>query len=134
MPEKTAAQKKAQKKYMEKFMVAQVRMERTKYTDIQAAASVAGESINAYINRAIDNQMERDASGSPSEAAEGPDSILTPATLETAQRAAEFTGETVPAFLERAAEVQAERDQRSHGMADKIAGVKHPKKGGKPNE
>lgn len=60
MAEKTEAQKKAQKRYMEKFMVAQVRMERDKYSRIQAHAEQQGQSVNAYINSAIDEKMERD--------------------------------------------------------------------------
>lgn len=60
MAEKTEAQKKAQKKYMEKFMVAQVRMEREKYSRIQAHAEQQGQSVNAYINAAIDEKMSRD--------------------------------------------------------------------------
>lgn len=60
MPEKTEAQKKAQKKYMEKFMVAQVRMERDKYSRIQSHAEAQGQSVNAYINTAIDEKMSRD--------------------------------------------------------------------------
>ena len=60
MAEKTEAQKKAQKKYMEKFMVAQVRMEREKYSRIQVHAEQQGQSVNAYINAAIDEKMCRD--------------------------------------------------------------------------
>ena len=60
MGEKTEAQKKAQQKYMEKFAVARVRMNREKYEQIQAHAETQGESVNGFINRAIDNQMERD--------------------------------------------------------------------------
>ena len=60
MPEKTEAQKKAQKKYMEKFMVAQVRMEREKYGRIQAHAEAQGQSVNAYINAAIDEKMAQE--------------------------------------------------------------------------
>ena len=125
------AQQKAVSKYMkENYDVFQIRMPKGRKETIQTAAAAAGESVNAYINTAITQRMEQDASGSPSEPFQAPGSILTPATLETAQKAAEFTGETVSAFLERAAEVQAERDQRSHGMADKIAGVKHSKERG----
>ncbi len=36
MGEKTAAQKKAQQKYMEKFAVARVRMERKRYDAVQS--------------------------------------------------------------------------------------------------
>ena len=60
MAEKTEAQKKAQKKYMEKFMVARVRMERDRYAAVQAHAEAQGESVNGFINRAIDETMERD--------------------------------------------------------------------------
>ena len=61
MPEKTEAQKKAQKKYMEKFMVAQVRMEREKYERVQTHAETQGESVNCFINRAIDHEMDMDS-------------------------------------------------------------------------
>ena len=60
MGEKTEAQKKAQQKYMEKFAVARVRMNREKYEQIQAHAEAQGESVNGFINRAIDNQMQQD--------------------------------------------------------------------------
>lgn len=65
MAEKTEAQKKAQKKYMEKFMVAQVRMERAKYERIQAHAAVCGQSVNSYINEAIDDRMAQEIPGPP---------------------------------------------------------------------
>lgn len=61
MAEKTEAQKKAQQKYMEKFAVARVRMDRAKYDAVQAHAEAQGESVNAYINKAIDQRMERDS-------------------------------------------------------------------------
>ncbi len=64
MPEKTEAQKRAQKKYMEKFTVAQIRMERDKYHAVQAHAAGQGESTTAFINRAIDETMERDNAAS----------------------------------------------------------------------
>lgn len=60
MAEKTEAQKRAQKVYMEKFAVARVRMDREKYEQIQAHAEARGESVNGFINRAIDETMERD--------------------------------------------------------------------------
>lgn len=60
MPEKTEAQKKAQQKYMEKFAVARVRMERDQYDLVQSHAESKGESVNSFINRAILAQMERD--------------------------------------------------------------------------
>lgn len=63
MPEKTEAQKKAQQKYMEKFAVARVRMERSRYERVQAHAESKGESVNGFINRAINETMEREGEG-----------------------------------------------------------------------
>ena len=65
MPEKTAAQKKAQQKYMEKFAVARVRLDREDYDLVQAHAKAMGESVNSFINRAIKETMERDGTSTP---------------------------------------------------------------------
>ena len=62
MGERTKALKKAQQKYMEKFAVARVRMGREKYEIVQAHAEAHSESVNGFINRAIDETMERDKS------------------------------------------------------------------------
>ncbi len=61
MSEKTEAQKKAQQKYMEKFAVARVRMKKEKYDIVQAHATTQNESVNGFINRAIDETMQRDS-------------------------------------------------------------------------
>lgn len=60
MGEKTEAQKRAQKAYMEKFVRVEIRMTQEKREAIQAHAEAQGESVNGFINRAIDNQMEQD--------------------------------------------------------------------------
>ena len=60
MAEKTAAQKKAQRAYMEKFAFARVRMDNELYEKVKAHAQRCGESINALINRAIMETMQRD--------------------------------------------------------------------------
>ena len=60
MAEKTDAQKRAQKVYMEKFAVARVRMDRPQYERVQAHAEAHSESVNGFINRAIQGAMERD--------------------------------------------------------------------------
>lgn len=60
MAEKTDAQKRAQKKYMEKFVEIKVRMTKDKRTLVQSHAQAQGESATAFINRAIDEAMERD--------------------------------------------------------------------------
>lgn len=58
------AQQKAVAKYMkENYDVYQIRMLKGKKTTIQAHAEAQGESLNGFINRAIDNQMERDKEG-----------------------------------------------------------------------
>lgn len=69
MGEKTEAQKKAQQKYMERFAVARVRMDRERYDAVQAHAEAHSESVNGFINRAITETMERD-NGAPA-ASEG---------------------------------------------------------------
>ena len=55
------AQQKAVSKYMkENYDVYQIRMPKGKKDLIKAHAEAQGESINGFINRAIDNQIERD--------------------------------------------------------------------------
>lgn len=60
MAEKTDAQKRAQKTYMSKFSRVEIRMLPEKQKKIQDHAESNGESVNGFINRAIDEQMERD--------------------------------------------------------------------------
>ena len=60
MAEKTEAQKRAQKNYMESFAVARVRLEKERYEAIQAHAQAHKESVNSFIKRAINETMERD--------------------------------------------------------------------------
>ena len=69
MGEKTEAQKKEQQKYMDRFAVARVRMDRERYDAVQAHAEARSESVNGFINRAITETMERD-NGAPA-ASEG---------------------------------------------------------------
>ncbi len=57
---KTEAQIRAQKKYMENFVEIKVRMTADKRTTVQEHAANMGESATAFINRAIDETMERD--------------------------------------------------------------------------
>ena len=109
---------------------------------IQAHAAAQGESVNGFINRAIDSQMIRDASG---EALGEPVDDLTttiqpapPGTLavaeaaakaagertvdfiakaiRTAREAAEAAGEELPVFVTRAVETQAQRDSITRKM------------------
>lgn len=61
MPEKTEAQKRAQKDYMGKFARVEIRVTPEKQRMIQAHAAKKGESVNAFVNRAVDETIERDA-------------------------------------------------------------------------
>ncbi len=55
------AQQKAVSKYMkENYDVYQIRMPKGKKDVIKAHAEARGESVNAFIGRAIDETMERD--------------------------------------------------------------------------
>lgn len=55
------AQQKAVSKYMkENYDVYQIRMPKGKKDTIKAHAEARGESVNGFINRAINNQMEQD--------------------------------------------------------------------------
>lgn len=60
MPGKTDAEKRAQKKYIEKFARVEIRMTQEKQKMVYDYSAKRGESLNAFINRAIDETMERD--------------------------------------------------------------------------
>ena len=64
MPEKTEAQKRAQKAYMGKFARVELRMTQEKRDAIQAHAEARGESVNAFVGRAIEETMQRDNAAS----------------------------------------------------------------------
>lgn len=56
----TEARKRANKKYIAKFVEVKVRMVPEKRTILQDHAASMGESTTAFINRAIDETMQRD--------------------------------------------------------------------------
>lgn len=60
MPGKTDAQKRAQEKYMEHISRVEITMSTEKRQRLQAHVKRQGESVNAFVNRAIDETMERD--------------------------------------------------------------------------
>lgn len=60
MAETKESLKKAQRKYMEKFVVARVRMEPDRYEVVKSHAEAHSESVNGFINRAISETIERD--------------------------------------------------------------------------
>lgn len=62
------AQQRAVSKYMkENYDVFQIRMPKGRKSVIQAHAQSQGESVNGFVNRAIDETMERDKGGSDHE-------------------------------------------------------------------
>lgn len=115
---------KAQQKAVNKYMAANydrvnVTMPKGKKEVIKTHVEARGESVNAFIGRAIDETMERDnglVSGSTPSTG-GNNTILTPKALTQAHSAAEAAGETVEAFIERAVTAQAERDKIARGLA-----------------
>lgn len=54
------AQKKASVKYLEKLDEIRIRMPKGKKDAIKAHATKRGESINGFINRAVDETMKRE--------------------------------------------------------------------------
>ena len=56
----TKAHLEGNKKYLEKLDEIKVRMKKCKKDIIKAHAEKQGESLNGFINRAIDETMERD--------------------------------------------------------------------------
>ncbi len=75
---------------------------------IKAHADSRGESVNAFITRAIQETIERDT--------EAGGISLSPDTVKAAQEAAEATGEAVSVFIARAVETQAQRDKAARGL------------------
>ena len=56
----TEARRRANKKYNDRFVEIKVRVTQEKRSIIQEHAASMGESATAFINRAIDEAMERD--------------------------------------------------------------------------
>ena len=62
------AQQRAVSKYMkENYDVFQIRMPKGRKAVIQAHAQSQGESVNGFVNRAIDETMDRDKGGTDHE-------------------------------------------------------------------
>lgn len=59
MTEKTEAQKRAQKNYMEKFARVELRLSVEQRDDIRARAAAEGLSVNAWIGEAIEEKLSK---------------------------------------------------------------------------
>ena len=115
---------KAQQKAVNKYMAANydrinLTVAKGQRDTIKAHAETRSESVNGFINRAIQETIERDAGGTQETGVVS----LPPDTIKAAQNAAAAAGETVPGFVARAVKTQAQRDDLSRRM-----------KGDKPNE
>lgn len=64
----TEARKRANQKYIDKFVEVKVRMTADKRTIVQEHAASMNESTTAFINRAINEAMKRDADKKSSDA------------------------------------------------------------------
>lgn len=94
MPASKAQQRAVTKYVKNRYDRFGLTMPKGRLDGIKAAAAAQGESVNGFINAAIDEKMERDTTGGSSEAA----------------------GEELPVFVTRAVETQAQRDSLTRKM------------------
>jgi len=114
----TVAVSKAQQKAVTKYVKSKydrfgLTMPKGNLDTVKAHAEAQGQSINAYINAAIDSRMAQEATGGPQEA--GVVSLPSD-TLKAAQEAAKAAGEALPVFVARAVGTQADRDALGRKM------------------
>ena len=106
------AQQRAVHKYIkDNYDRMELTVPKGRKAEIKAIAESRGQSVNAFVNEAIDAAL------TGSVAQPDGDTILTPKALTQARSAAEAAGETVEAFIERAVTTQAERDKLARGLA-----------------
>lgn len=139
----TDAQKQARYTYAKKSLKRiPLDVQKEKYDEIKGAAEAAGESVNGYIKKAIDERMTADktpdtrAHMDPSahpEAAPSPSGStkqLPPDTWTAAEAGSSCTGETVTEFIDRAISEQTRRDDVSRRLGvDPITGERLEPKG-----
>lgn len=83
------AQKRAHRKYMEKFVEIKVRVTPEKRTAIQEHAQAMGESATTFINRAIDNQIAQDGARTAPESTGAGGVVSLPSETEKAGETAQ---------------------------------------------
>ena len=113
MPASKAQQKAVTKYVKAKYDRFGLTMPKGELDVIKAHAEARSESVNGFINRAIQETMERDT-----DAAQAPQEAGVGLTLSTRQAAQEAAGEAVPQFVARAVETQAQRDAMSRRMKE----------------
>ena len=112
------AQQRATAKYEAKvYDKLLLRLQKGRKDVIQAHAAAQGESVNGFINRAISETMERDATEGPQEAPVAPAGVgavsLPSDALKAVREAAEAGGEALPQFITRAILETVERRKGS---------------------
>lgn len=106
------AQQRAVHKYIkDNYDRMELTVPKGRKAEIKAIAESRGQSVNAFVNEAIDAAL------TGSVAQPDGDTVLTPKALTEARTAAEAAGEPVEAFIERAVTTQAERDKLARGLA-----------------
>lgn len=112
------AQQKATNKYIAKaYDRINLTVPKGKKETIQAHAETQGESVNGFINRAIDHQISQDCDKGPL----GGGVVSLPSeAYKRAVEASMASGEDLPDFVSRAVETQAKRDV----AARKLEGTK----------
>ncbi len=133
------AQQKATAKYVKQnYDRIEIKVSKGRKAELQAHAQDQGESLNGFISRAIDGQIERDTSqqptGAPVRAANPLEGIIAPDTLRAAQKAAQATGENMPAFMARSIDWTVQRDKASWGLGFNPVTGEDVTKGGKQHE
>ena len=78
MPASKAQQKAVTKYVKAKYDRFGLTMPKGQLDTIKAHAAAQGESVNGFINRAIDHEIERDGLRGPKETSEGAEGIPTP--------------------------------------------------------
>jgi len=86
--------------------------------EIKAYAAKQGGSVNAFINRAVNEAMGQGLASQYTDEARSPEGggTISPKSLEAAERGAEATGENIDDFLYRAIMAQIQRDALSFQM------------------
>jgi hypothetical protein len=114
MPVSKAQQKAVTKYVKENYDRFGMTMQKGKLDTIKAHVETNGESVNRFINRAIDEALERDTVPSSES------TLISPELLKAVQENVTATGESIPVFFERAIKQQMERDK----ITRKLSGVK----------
>ena len=104
------AQQRAVHKYVkDNYDRIELTVPKGRKAELKALADSRGQSVNAFVNEAIDAAVS-------GVAVQAGGALLTAKAFTEASSAAESAGETVEAFIERAIETQAARDKRARDL------------------